>query len=216
MAISFPQVNKGNFVASSASFAVSLASGVAAGSIMVAAGSFDAGATSATFANDKGDSPTTVITIQSPGGVTSFKGWCVAFLTATAGAKTVTATYTGTNPTFGDMYVWEIAGLNFPVVDRTAIAGADTITATAQTGFLSTPQQAAIAFSCSGNSSTLITGRNWTDDGQTAQTGSDGDHFVATTTAPLGIQWNEGLVAQWIGMIATFTSNPIPEWLYKV
>lgn len=217
MAITVPQINKGDFIAAVASLSVSLTSGISAGSIMVTAGSYNStSSTSPTIANDKGDLLTTIIPPQTLSIAPAFIAYMACFLAPTTGAKTVTITYAGTNPSFGDQYVWEVAGLNFPKVDRSAILAGNSVTAYSQVGFLSTPQQAAIAYSCSGNSSSLITTRNWTGDGQTTNTGSDGDHYIAAQTAPVGIQWNEGPAAQWYGLMSTFMSNPIPEWLYKV
>lgn len=209
MAISFPQVKSGDFTATSTSLAVSLTSGIAAGSIIVVAGSIDGLATdSISFSDGHSDTVTTIIAPTVPSGETALKAFAVAFLAPTTGAQTVTATFSGgSNPGFGDMYVWEVAGLTSPTVDKSPILGGNSATASVSSGTLAAAAEAAIAYSSSGNSSTLIAGNGWTDDGQTVHTGSDGDHQVTASTASLTASWSQGAGSQWDGLIVTFNSG---------
>lgn len=205
MAISFLQRNKGDFGASSSTLAVAFASGVTAGSIIVAAGSFGDTATTVSIADGKGDTQSVVLATFDDATIGA-RGWCRAFYAPTATAITITATYSGgTNPTFGDMVIWEIAGLTNATSDKAVHAPGTAATAdSGTTGTLSASAEAAIGFGFTTAAMTAA-GASWSNAQITTTTGSLGEERVlAATTAINGTAASGGT---WNMMCCTFMST---------
>jgi len=220
MAPSFVQINKGDFTSARGSFSVSLSSGTTSGNFVAVAGSFDRVATSVTVSN--GGDAVTDSGLGTNDNTSVGKSFIVAFLNCVVGRTTFTATYSGTNPTFGDLYVWEISGLSNAVFDKKAVAQGSAATGdSGSTGTLSSPVEAGIAFGCTsgqfnsagagwtiGQGSTVGTN---TGDGITTTTKSIGEHRIisAATTA---INGTGGLVSgNWTMWVATFMAGPTPK-----
>lgn len=220
MALSFVQITKGDFTSSSASFARTFSSGTSAGSIIVAAGSFANNATGVTVSDNNTDAVT-----DSGLGVVDIAGvgariFCKAFLTATTGTTTVTATFTGGTPGFGDLYIWEIAGFTAPAFDKfVSAAGSALLVDSGSTGTLSSATEAAIAFGCTAGVITTP-GADWTTgqgstvgsnagDGITSNTSSIGEHrILAATTAINGTADGNGTA--WGMLCATLFDGGAP------
>lgn len=185
MTITVPQNKSTDFVSGSqATLAVSFTSGISAGSIIAVAGSFSTAVSLSGVDDGKGDSFTTIFAPFTDGstGSTNFFG---VFLAPTTGATTITATYSG-NATFGDLFIWEIAGLTNPTVDtakvRTLTANGSTF-ASGSTGTLSASAAALITYAVSAQGIASFN-TPWTLDSITAHTASGGAHeVVAANTA---------------------------------
>lgn len=206
-AISFIQAKSGDFIVASASLTVTVTA-TTAGSTLLACGTFDSASTGGgTISDPAADTVTTLFTNTLPSGETSFKVFCGFIATATTGTTSVKVTFSGTNPGFGDMGVWEIGGLTSPSADQQPVAGGDTAAPTVSTGTLSTAAEAAITYCSSGNNcNTTITGSSWTEDFNTPNTGSTGGHLVTAATTALTATYNSGLVAQFTATIITLKS----------
>lgn len=206
-AISFLQAANGDFVVATASLNASFASGVTAGSIVAACGSFDSATTSVTAADDKGDQSNTVVAVYT---VSTFnaKAACFAFYTPTAGAKVFTFSFTGTNPTFGDFFIWEIAGLTNAGADKTnhGDANGGTVANSGATGTLSTANEAVIGYGTTSDGFNGTVAAGFTSDGTSPHTGSIGAHQVVAATTSLTFTANIGNPGATSAIIATFQS----------
>jgi hypothetical protein len=216
MAISYVQIDKGDFLGASASTAVTFNSGTTAGSIIVVVAACDDVVTGITITNNNSDA----VTDSGLGLVTFgtiFKVRCQAFLTPTTGTTTVTATFSGTNPTYGDLYIWEVAGLTSAVFDKFVSAtGSGTAADSGTTGVLAAADEAAVAYGGSGGAF-ASPGTGWTTgqgttvgtntgDGINPNTGSIGEHRVtAATTAINGTATNSN--SSWGMLCATLRSG---------
>src|SRR5258708_3539157 len=150
MPITFPQTNNGGFGTAGSSLAVSFASGIAAGSVIVAAGSCQGLPAGITLADGHGDPVTFGIPLTVDGTIGSLY-FLPAFLTPTTAAQTITATYTGgANPGFGDMFIGKVAGLLSPVFDKAIQAASNTVAVdSGSTGSLSASAEAAVGYAFS-------------------------------------------------------------------
>jgi hypothetical protein len=205
MAASFIQINKKDFTSSSASLAVSFSSGTTAGSIILVVGAFDLNTTSVTLSGGGTvtDSGKGIVTTTAGTGCKSF---IKAFFSPTAGTTTITATYSGTNPTFGDLYIYEIGGLTNATFDKVVQASGNSATpSSGSTGTLSSATEAAIAYGCTGANFTTA-GSGWsTGQGSTVGTnggdglstiGSIGEHqVISATTAISGTATGSGSIS---------------------
>lgn len=207
---SFLQRNHNDFAVSSASFSVSFVGGTTAGSIIIVAGNCDPAVTSVTFDDGKGDTPTTVIPLTADVPQTNpIKYFCAAFLAATAGATTVTVTFHSVNAGYGEMFIWEGAGLTSPTVDKALDnQGLGTGPDTGSTGTLAAAVELAI---CYASSSDHITGAgsgwtNWIGGG--AVGGGGEEQVTSANTALHGTQNTFNInTDRWDILIATFYSG---------
>jgi hypothetical protein len=208
--VSFPQTNNCGTFVSAASGSCSLSAGISTGNFLAACGQFDP-AVGGTFSDDKGDTPTAVFgpVHNLPSYNSNF--YCVAFLNATAGAKTVTATYTGGNAGYFDMWVWEISGLTNPVVDLVP-AGNDGNSAafsSTSTGTLSSATEAVVGYAAFSNIASTCCGSPFTSDGINGSTGSVGGHYSASATTSVAFS-GTNVTGGWGAYIATFKSGSAP------
>lgn len=206
MAISVLQQNKGDFTSSSSSFSLAFSSGISAGSVIVVFGSFPNSVTGVTLSDGHGDTPT-----DSGNGLyngTSIGSWSFlqAFLAPTTGAKTITATYSGGTPGYGDLFIYEVAGLTSPKFDKVpAVNSGDVATATSNaTGTLSAANE--IAFGLGITSLNFTSGEaGWTQ--QIApDTGDLGQYIVVSSTASLTSTGSDNN-GNWDMWIATLMSG---------
>ena len=144
-AISLVQAKFQDFSGTSGS--ITLNSPMTAGSFLVIAGMFDNVATSVTIIDDKGDA----LTDSGFGFVNNAsigaRHYVKAFLTATAGAQTITIT-PNASLSYANIYVWEWAGIASPVFDKVvtqSIFGPNPTSGS--TGTLSSANEAAIGYS---------------------------------------------------------------------
>lgn len=232
MAISFVQINKNDFTVSSATFALSFSSGTTAGSIIVVAGSFDNTTTGVTLSNGHSDTVTDSGKGLVNDTVSNIRTFVKAFFTPTTGTTTITATYSGTNPTFGDLFIWEIAGLTSAAFDKVAEANATGGTSSSgSTGTLSSSAEAAIAFGATGGAFS-VKGASWTTgqgstvgtnagDGITTHTTSLGEHQVVSATTALTGDGTLTSSVDYTMWCATFNSaaaalNPVGASMYWI
>ncbi len=216
MAVTFPQVKFDGFSSSSASFSLSFTSGIAAGSFIAFSGMFDPAATSATFSitgTGAGASSTDSgkgFILNTSAGTRSFLG---AFLSPTTGTQTVKMTFVGSNAAYGDLVLWEIAGLTSPVFDQVAEhdnpAGGPNPNSGA-TGTLSSATEAAVGFFCTGGLGTSITMSPGTpvSDGITPSgNGSAAVHEIVGSTSALTTSGTDGNNSANSCWVATFMSG---------
>lgn len=206
MAISFVQHAVNNaFGTSSASLKVTItASG--AGNMLVCAGSFDRGGTLSSITDTNGDGITTVIAVTDEG--TTWKYFCSAFLTATAGNTDVTVNFS-VNPNFCDMFVWEITGLTSWTKDASPNThGTNTGTSvdSGATGTLNDSNEAAIAYAADAGAITAG-GTGWTNFTTNGTTGSGGEEQVLSSNSSINGTFSGTANAAWAALCATFKSG---------
>src|SRR5258706_4465920 len=193
MAITFPHVGLASFTTSSASVVAGWTGGgsTAAGSMIAVAGSFDSVATGVTLTCQGAAGGTVTdsgqgLILDATGGWRSF---VKAFFAPAAGVTTVTAAYTvvTTNPTFGDIFIWEIAGITSPVFDKVATAPGTTVSPadSGATGTLSASAEGAIGFGVSSTIAYTAAGAGWTSDGIATGTSSLGEHQILSSNASI-------------------------------
>jgi hypothetical protein len=188
-----------------ASTALAFAAGIAAGSFIVVAGSFQSSATGVTCTTDKGD--VGIVALPPTANADSSKYFfCQMFPNPGVGAKTITATYVGT-PTETDLVIWEIAGLALPaIIDRvTRGAGSGTAADSGATGVLNSADEAAVAFGITkGNFSAA--GSGWSNAQIVSATGAMGEERVAASTASFNGTGTTSSAA-WSMLVATFRAS---------
>lgn len=214
MAASFVQISNGGFSTSSASLAVSFSSNVTVGNFVIVAGAFDAAATSVTVTIDgSGGSATDSGVGIINDGSSGLKSFVQAFFVPTGTSKTVTATYSGTNPGFGDLYIWEVSGLSNATFDKVAQASAGAADS-GSTGVLSSATEAAVGYGCTSGGFSAP-GIGWTTgqgstvgtnagDGVSSFTGSIGEHRVLSATTAINGTATGAVGTMWC---ATFMSG---------
>jgi hypothetical protein len=201
MAVSFVQITNGGFASPQSSLAVSFNSGTLARSIIVVAGLIQFNGKTVNLSDGHGDGVTDsgqgLVFDPNVGGSGSFS-FVQAFFKPTAGTTTITATYGGpSSPSFGDLYLWEIAGYQNAAFDQVAQAQQTNVSSSSSgaTGTLAQPVEAAMAY-CAIQGSVTGVGGGWTfgqgstvgsnaGDGIQATTADGGEHQVTSTTAPI-------------------------------
>src|SRR5258705_225801 len=221
MAISFPKVGVASFTTSSASVDAGWTGGgsTAAGSMIAVAGSFDSVTTGVTLTclgaagGTVTDSGQGLITDATGG----WKSFIKTFFAPAAGVTTVRATYSGTNPTFGDIFIWEIAGISNPVFDKVATNSGTTASPAdgGATGTLSASSEAAIGYGVSSTIAYTAAGTGWTSDGISTGTSSLGEHQILSSNASINGTGVFGAGSQfWRFWAATFMAGggaPVSE-----
>jgi hypothetical protein len=183
MAASFRQIDNATFSTAQASLAVTFGVGIAAGSIIVAVGSFTNGATGVTVTDNNSDTVTDSGLGVLNDASLSKRLFCVAFLSPTTGTTAVTATYAGSNPTAGNLIIYEVTGLTSPVFDKVVHASATSASPdSGPTGTLSSNDEAAICFGIC-TSGFNAQGSGWTSGQGTLTTGNAGDSVSDLTNA---------------------------------
>lgn len=182
MAISFVQHAKIDIVGSSTTATANFTNPIAAGSIIVVMGMFDNAANSLTAATDLGGSPTYSPSGFVLNGAIPAYSFALAFFSPPTGAQHVTLTYNATI-TYGDFFIWEIAGLTSAQFDKVLTRSDSTTTPTAgSTGTLSAANEAATLYAVSSNTMTGV-GSGWTDDGLTAYGSQGGERVLASSAS---------------------------------
>lgn len=208
MAISFLQFADNINNAGAASISVSFPSPISAGSIIVVDVVCDPTPTSITVSDDKSDASTDSglgIFNDTP---TFTKSCVVAFLTATAGAKTITATFSPSSTNYQGIQIWEIAGLTGAEFDKVVVAAGTAATAdSGPTGTLSAANEAAIG--CGIPVSVFsAAGSGWTQDIIDGN-GVLGEHQVVSSNASIDATGTQAGGA-WVMWCATFMSGGAP------
>lgn len=182
------QAAKIDFGSSSATITATFGAGTTAGNFVVVAGGFDSATTGVTITNNSNPGDTvTVVDALFTNATIGMKSFVQAFYAPTAGSTAFKATYSGTNPTFGDLFIWEFSGLSSPIADKFPHATGLTATAdSGSSGTLSSADEAAIGYGCT-NTNFTAAGAGWSTvagDGITATTSDLGEHrTVSATTA---------------------------------
>ncbi len=181
MAISFLQFAIGNN-GSGGTASATFTNPIAAGSIIAVATVADNGATFS-FSDGKGDTATDCGQGAMNNGPVGTTVRVVAFLSATAGAQTVTVTTSGT---FCEVAIWEIAGLTSAIFDKAVFTnnlGTSTPTS-GSTGTLSSSNEAAIGYGV-GNGNFTAAGSGWTGDSVPTSFGNVTEHQIVSSNAAI-------------------------------
>jgi hypothetical protein len=128
------------------------------------------------------------------------------FLAPATGVTFAKANYS-VNPSFGDMFVWEIAGLVSPTIDKHVSAtGTSNAPASGTTGTLSAANEAAIAFAVHTNSIT-VAGSGWTNLTTTPNTVAGGEERVVSANTALNGNFTASASNPWVALCATFMAG---------
>jgi hypothetical protein len=214
MAASFIQAAKSGWNSAVASRTATFSSGVTAGSFIVVGVQANQALTGITISDGSGDTVTILDALFTNANTTS-KSLLAAFFAPTAGVTAVTATFSGTQPTFGDIFIWEFGGLTNPIVDIIKRAtGSSSTPDSGSSGTLNSADEAAIGYLISANAVTAA-GAGWSTvagDGIVTPTNSLGEHrTVAATTAINGNGTSSA--GQWLAYLATFKASTAGELL---
>jgi hypothetical protein len=224
MAISFVQRTNGAFGAAQASLTVNITA-MTAGSFLAMAGEFDdaAGVSTNISVKDSGNVAASIIINPTDAPGIPARYWCAYIPVPTAGATSVTITYSGgNNPAYGDLFIWEIAGIANPIVDKTSSATGTGLNAdSGPTGTLSDSAEAAIAYGGDSNVFTTTPTGNWTHLAISTLGALGEEQVLSANTSIHGTGTTSGPGENWSMLVATFMSAPVlnpvppqPEWPY--
>jgi hypothetical protein len=183
-------------------------SATAAGSVLMIAGAGGGSGTTTgvTITDSAGDTYTPAVPFTAG---TTFSGgfyFAGAFLAPSTGVTTVTVTLTGNNNAV-DCFVWEVAGLTNPAIDKHPSAeGLNGVNPdSGSTGTLSAADEAAICYVGVSSSVTGTAGTGWANLTVNANGDAGEDRITAATTAINGTI-NDTATGDWCALAVTVMS----------
>lgn len=158
------------------SLTVTLASPVTSGDILVIAGMHGDGTTPSGVTIFDNSSDTVNLSIQ-PFSIPNNTGWMSQhyILAPTATTTTITASF-NTTPSYADVCVWEVSGVN--TKDVTSFSTGTGVLASTTSGTLSNSNEIALAYTAT-DTNTTSAGSGWTHD-QFSDLGSECEHLIQT------------------------------------